>query len=259
MVGLAIGSFLNILIHRLPLELERQWMAEAGLDVEPVTGAAILSERPTLNAVYPSAHCPQCQAPVRRRHTIPLFGWLLLRGRCADCASPISVRYPVVELMVAMLFAGCAWRYGPTFQAAAAMLLCAALVALAFIDADTRLLPDVLTLPLLWAGLLSNALCSWFASPADAILGAAGGYGLLWSVAAAFSSMTGKPGMGHGDFKLLAALGAWFGWHAIPYLALTSSFIGIVVGLYLTYRRGDTTAPFGPGLSLAGCAWLFLP
>ncbi len=253
-VGLLIGSFLNVVIHRLPVMLERRWQAEAA----EMRGEEIQTE-PAFNLVTPRSACPACGHRITALENIPIVSWLVLRGRCSACKAPISVRYPVVEAVTGLLFALCAWQFGPTWTAVAAMVLCATLVTLTAIDLDTQLLPDNLTLPLLWLGLIVN-LFAVFARLPDAVIGAVAGYLVLWSVYWLFKLLTGREGMGYGDFKLLAALGAWFGWQALPMILLISSVVGAVVGIALiAFRRGErgTAIAFGPYLAIAGLATLF--
>jgi leader peptidase (prepilin peptidase)/N-methyltransferase len=270
LLGLLIGSFLNVVIVRLPRMMERDWAAQcrawqeaeaAGLGKDRFdelaaagVGAPEAPAPARFDLAWPPSHCPDCNHRLRWHENLPVIGWLRLRGRCAHCASPIAWHYPVVEGLAALLFGACAWQYGPGLAALAAMGLCAALLALAFIDARTGLLPDDITLPLLWAGLLVN-VGGGFVPLAEAVVGAALGYGVLWAVFQAFRLITGKEGMGFGDFKLLAALGAWFGWRALPEILLFSSLAGVLVGVILLVtgraRRGDPL-PFGPYLVAAG-------
>jgi leader peptidase (prepilin peptidase)/N-methyltransferase len=261
--GLLIGSFLNVVIHRLPRMLEQQWAAEyaeyaasgqpdgAGATASAPTTAQ--AERITLSR--PRSACPSCGHSIRWYENIPVLSYLALRGRCAACKSRISPRYPVVELITGALFAFCVWRWGITPAGAAWCLFCALLVALAGIDWDTTLLPDDLTLPLLWAGLLAAAL-QWSGTPLLAsVYGAAVGYLSLWSVYWAFKLATGKEGMGYGDFKLFAALGAWFGWEALVPIILIASVIGAIVGIAMKFTSGlreGGYVPFGPFLAGAG-------
>ena len=258
LAGLAIGSFLNVVIHRLPLVLERQWRAQAA-DLE---GRPAAAEAEPYNLIRPRSRCPACQAPIKASHNVPVLSWLLLRGRCASCRAPISVRYPVIELATGIAFAAVAWRFGFGAPALLACLFTAYLVALTGIDIDRQLLPDILTLPLLWIGLLASL---WSATgdvppPAalrDAVLGAAGGYGFLWLVFHLFRLATGKEGMGYGDFKLFAAIGAWLGWQLLPLVLLLAAGVGAVVGLAMmaASRLGrGVPIPFGP--YLAGAAWI---
>ncbi|WP_254926230.1 prepilin peptidase [Bordetella genomosp. 11] len=254
-LGLAIGSWLTTVVHRLPRILEYDW-AEPPLEGEAAQGQA--AARPHL--WRPSSHCPACGGAIRGWRRIPLLGWLCLRGRCGECGARIGWRYPSIELMTAVLFGLCAWHYGPGLAAACAMVLAASLVAMAWIDAETGLLPDAITLPLIWAGLLVNTL-GVFASPVESILGAAVGYLFLRGLHHAFLWATGREGMGYGDFKLLAALGAWLGLGALPLLLLLASLAGVAVGLalILTRRIGrDQPQPFGPYLALAGIVGLLM-
>lgn len=252
--GLIFGSFLNVVIHRLPKMMEHEW-AEQCADLRNET----LPAAPRYNLSVPRSACPQCGHMIRARENIPVLSWLLLRGKCSSCKAPISPRYPLVELATAVLFAACIMHFGPTPQALAAMGFCATLLALALIDFDTTFLPDDLTLPLLWGGLLANLLGLYVSLPA-AVIGAMAGYLTLWLVYWAFKLLTGKEGMGYGDFKLLAALGAWLGWQMLPLIILLSSFVGalIGIGLIVLARRGrDIPMPFGPYLAIAGLIALF--
>ncbi len=253
--GLAIGSFLNVVIYRLPKMMEADWQAQcaelAGREPAPA---------PRFNLFLPGSHCPACKTPLRLQDNLPLLSYLLARGRCAHCGGPISARYPVVEALTAALAALVAWRFGFGLAGVAALGFTFALIALTFIDADTTLLPDSLTLPLLWAGLLLN-VDGTFAPLPQAVIGAAAGYLVLWSVYWLFKLATGKEGMGYGDFKLLAALGAWFGWKMLLPILLLSSVVGAVVGVALLAlaRRGrDVPIPFGPYLAAAGFIALIL-
>jgi leader peptidase (prepilin peptidase)/N-methyltransferase len=252
-LGLCVGSFLNVVIHRLPLMMQAQWRA----DCAELAGAAPAPAEP-LNLLKPGSRCPSCGTAIRAWHNVPLVGWLALRGRCAACRAPISARYPAVELAggaIAVLFA---WRYGYAAQLAAGLVFGWALLALTFIDLDTQLLPDDITLPLLWAGLLVNA-SGTFIDLQSAVLGAAGGYLVLWSVYWAFRLIMKKEGMGYGDFKLLAAIGAWTGWQVLPFVVVVSAALGAVIGsigLWLARRGADTKIPFGPYLALGGIAGL---
>lgn len=252
--GLAVGSFLNVVIHRLPRMMERDWRAQCA----ELAGQALPPEEP-LSLWRPRSRCPHCGHLIGALENIPLLSYLLLKGRCRACHQPIGLRYPLVEALTAVLFGYAAWRFGFTLAAAGAGLFLAALVALTFIDADTQLLPDAITLPLLWAGLLIN-LNGTFVPLADAVIGAAAGYLALWLVYWAFKLATGKEGMGHGDFKLLAALGAWLGWQMLPLIILLSSLVGAAVGvaLILLARHGrHKPIPFGPYLAAAGVIALF--
>lgn len=259
LAGLVIGSWLTVLTHRLPIMMEREWLQQAQEFRPPaVSEGRHDGGLATMSLWRPACHCPSCAAPVRGWRRLPLLGWLLLRGRCGACGAPIGWRYPVTELATAVLFALCVWRFGPSPLALAAMVLCAALLALAWIDLQTSLLPDALTLPLAWLGLLVN-LNGALAPLSLAVLGAVVGYGFLWLLFHVFRLLTGREGMGYGDFKLLAALGAWFGVAALPGLLLMASLAGVAGAavLRLTGRaqRGQPL-PFGPYLALAGLAWL---
>lgn len=252
--GLLIGSFLNVVIHRLPKMLEQQWAAEyAHYAAEGTEGPEVTA--PAISLSHPRSACPNCGHAIRWHQNIPILSYLALRGRCAGCGTRISLRYPLVELFTATLFAFCAWRWGITPTGAAWCLFCAVIVALAGIDWDTTLLPDDLTLPLLWAGLLASAL-QWTDVPLfSAVMGAAAGYLSLWSVYWGFKLATGKEGMGYGDFKLFAALGAWFGWQALVPIILMASVIGAIVGIAMKLTSGlreGGYVPFGPFLAGAG-------
>jgi leader peptidase (prepilin peptidase)/N-methyltransferase len=252
-LGLLVGSFLNVVVYRLPLMLERGWKAEAreilGLPGEPAA---------TFNLVLPNSRCPHCAHEIRPWENIPLLSWLALRGRCSACKAPISRRYPLVELASGLLSAYVAWHFGVGWQCAAMLLLTWALLAASLIDADHQLLPDVIVLPMLWLGLIVNSH-HLFASLPDALWGAVAGYLSLWSVYWLFRLVTGKEGMGFGDFKLLATLGAWGGWQILPLTILLSSLVGAVLGIIILRVRGDahgTPIPFGPYLAIAG--WIAL-
>ena len=258
-LGLLIGSFLNVVIHRLPRMMERQWAEEcaqyaqdAGL---PAQGGAAPAE--PFNLLTPRSRCPSCGHEVRWYENIPVLSYLALRGRCSGCGTRISVRYPLVELASAALFYACALRWGWSFTTLAWCGFCAALVALALIDWDTTLLPDDITLPLLWAGLLASVLRWIDVQPVDAVIGAAAGYVSLWLVYWGFKLATGKEGMGYGDFKLFAALGAWFGWQALVPIVLMASVIGALVGIAMKFAsslREGKYVPFGPFLAGGGLA-----
>ncbi len=248
--GLLVGSFLNVVIYRLPKMLERQWAA----DCADLQGQEPAPAEP-FNLVRPRSRCRQCGHLVRWYENIPVLSWLVLRGRCSACSAPIGLRYPLVELSTAALFAFCAWRWGISPAGLAWAGFAAALLALAMIDWDTALLPDDITLPLLWAGIVAAAL-RWTPTPlADAVWGAVAGYLSLWLVYQGFKLATGKEGMGYGDFKLFAALGAWFGWQALVPIILMASVIGAVVGIALKVGGGlreGRYMPFGPFLAGAG-------
>ncbi len=253
-LGLLIGSFLNVVIHRTPIILDRQWRRQCDELAGRETPAA-----PRFNLLVPRSACPACKAPIRAVHNVPVLSWLVLRGKCAGCAAPISARYPFVELLTAILSATVAWKFGYTAQMGAALVLTWFLVALTFIDFDTQLLPDALTLPLLWLGLAASVLGYTAVEPRAAIIGALAGYLSLWSVYHLFRLATGKEGMGYGDFKLLAALGAWLGWQMLLPIILLSAMVGAVTGIALIVLRGrdrNIPIPFGPFLAAAG--WIAL-
>lgn len=252
-VGLCVGSFLNVVIHRLPKMMEREWRAQC----EELSGASPSRAAGTperYNLIVPRSRCPACSHAITAFENIPLLSYAFLRGKCSACGARIGLRYPVVEFCGGVLAAYCAARYGLAAAALGAMLFGWSMLALAAIDADTQLLPDDITLPLLWAGLLFN-LSGTFAPLPSALIGAVAGYLALWSVYWLFRIATGKEGMGYGDFKLLAAIGAWLGWQALPLVILLSSVVGAVVGILLmtiAKRARDNPIPFGPYLAAAG-------
>ncbi|ACM32245.1 MULTISPECIES: prepilin peptidase [Diaphorobacter] len=260
-LGMLIGSFLNVVIHRLPRMMERQWAEECrqyGQDVGLLSSAALPeADNEPLSLSKPRSRCPSCGHAIRWYENIPVLSYLALRGRCAGCGTRISPRYPLVELATGALFYACALRWGWSLTTAAWCGFSAALVTLACIDWDTTLLPDDITLPLLWAGLLAAVLRWIEVQPVDAVIGAAAGYLSLWSVYWGFKLATGKEGMGYGDFKLFAALGAWFGWQALVPIILLASVIGAIVGIAMklasTLREGKYV-PFGPFLVGGGMA-----
>lgn len=251
--GLVVGSFLNVVVHRLPIMMERQWQAQCAQTQElPL----IDTHAARFDLISPSSHCPLCSHRITPLENIPVLSYLWLRGKCAGCGAHISARYPSVELLTGLLTAAVAWRFGFGWEAAAGIALTWCLITLSFIDYDTQLLPDSITLPLVWLGLLLSLGPLWVDSQA-AIVGAAAGYLLLWSVFQAFRLATGKEGMGFGDFKLLAALGAWLGWKMLGVIVLLSSAAGAVIGILLMLLRGhgrDKPMPFGPYIAIAG--WL---
>ncbi len=258
-VSLLVGSFLNVVIYRLPVMMERSWKQEFQQYFSE-QGDANATSQPTetFNLVKPDSTCPKCQHKIRAWENIPVLSWLYLGGKCSQCKNPISFRYPAVELFTALTSLTIAWHFGFGIQAAAGIFLTWCIVSLIFIDIDKMLLPDQITLPLLWIGLLLS-LNTTFVGPTDAILGAAFGYLSLWSVYWLFKLLTGKEGMGYGDFKLLAALGAFVGWQHLPIVILLSSFVGAVIGISLILMKGknkSTHIPFGPYLAIAG--WLTL-
>jgi len=245
-LGLAIGSFLNVLIHRLPIMIEQSWSSPAD------------AEAPTLNLAFPASHCPSCQHPIAWYDNLPLLGFVLLRGRCRHCKSPISWQYPLIELITAGLFVWSLLTHTDWPAALAWSGFAAALLALAVIDARTTWLPDAITQPLTWGGLIAAALNWTPVSLHAALAGAVGGYLFLWLVYWVFKLLTGKEGMGYGDFKLLAALGAWFGWQLLLAIVLIASVSSLVVALLLMWRKQlpeNRQIAFGPFLALAG-AWL---
>ncbi len=256
LLGLCVGSFLNVVIHRLPRMMEREWQAQCA----ELRGETPSTAEAPLSLSRPRSRCPHCGHPISALENIPLLSYLLiLRGKCSGCGQAISPRYPLVELLSGLLSAYAAWHFGPTLQTAGALLLIWALIALSFIDLDTQLLPDAITLPLLWLGLLFN-LMRTYADIDGAVIGAMAGYLSLWSIFWLFKLATGKEGMGYGDFKLLAALGAWLGWSMLPVIVLLSSLVGAAAGIALIAlaRHGrNVPIPFGPYLAAAGIIALF--
>jgi leader peptidase (prepilin peptidase) / N-methyltransferase len=289
-LGLLIGSFLNVVIHRMPIMMDNELRAECaalaaadappedvpamqssfdlvapeGTGVEPA-GPAPSTEPAPFNLVVPRSACPKCKAPITALQNIPLISWLLLRGKCANCRTPISARYPLVELATGILSAFVAWRFGFGAVTVGALVFTWFLIALTMIDFDTQYLPDALTYPLLWLGLIMSL---WHpvwgegaipVGPRDSIVGAVAGYLSLWSVYWAFKLLTGKEGMGYGDFKLLAALGAWLGWQMLLPIIVLASGVGAIVGVVVMIRQRkgrDTVIAFGPFLAIAG--WIAL-
>lgn len=254
LLGLLVGSFINVLVYRLPIMLERQWQREAQevLGLEP-------HRHERFDLCLPASHCPHCGHRIRAWENIPLLSYLMLRGRCSACKGAISARYPLVEAVCAALSLVVAWHFGPSLAALFALLLTWSLLALSLIDADHGLLPDVLVLPVLWLGLIVNA-CGIFVPLSHALWGAVAGYLSLWTVYWLFKLVTGKEGMGYGDFKLLAAIGAWLGWQTLPLTILLSSLVGatIGIGLIVFARHGrNVPIPFGPYLAAAGVIALF--
>ncbi len=249
LLGLMVGSFLNVVIHRLPIMMERDWAAQCA----ELKGEAAPAFEP-LSLARPRSRCSHCGHSITALENIPLVSWLLLRGRCKSCAAPISLRYPLIEALTGLLFALAAWHFGFTAAGLGALVFVAALLALTAIDFDTQLLPDDITLPLLWIGLALNAF-NVYTDLKSAVIGAMAGYLSLWGVYWLFKLFTGKEGMGYGDFKLLAALGAWLGWQMLPLTILLSSLVGAVVGISLmTFARHgrNVPIPFGPYLAAAG-------
>lgn len=249
LLGLMVGSFLNVVIHRLPIMMERDWAAQCA----ELKGEAAPAVEP-LSLARPRSRCPHCGHQITALENIPVISWLVLRGRCKGCAAAISLRYPLIEALTGLLFALAAWHFGFTAAGLGALVLVAALLALTAIDFDTQLLPDDITLPLLWVGLALNAF-SVYTDLKSAVIGAMAGYLSLWGVYWLFKIFTGKEGMGYGDFKLLAALGAWLGWQMLPLTILLSSLVGAVVGISMMAfaRHGrNVPIPFGPYLAAAG-------
>ncbi len=273
LLGAMIGSFLNVVIYRIPVILKQQWgsecqhfLQEQGATVENVKSidntcsASTLKQRlffnPCFNIAYPGSHCPQCQHKITLWENIPILSWLFLKGQCSQCHTSIPLRYPFVELLTALLSAIIAWKFGVTWLTLAGLIFTWILISLSFIDMDHKYLPDVMVYPLLWLGLFLSLFHS-FTSPQEAIIGALAGYLSLWSVYWLFKLIRGKEGMGYGDFKLLAALGTWMGWQALPQIILFSALTGAIIGvtlIVLKKNNADTQIPFGPYLALAG--WL---
>lgn len=259
--GLCIGSFLNVVIYRLPKMLEREWRSQCedflggATTGHPDTNATRL---PKYNLLVPRSACPACGHKITALENVPLASYLVLKGRCSSCKAKIGIRYPLVELLAGLLSGYVAWRFGASQAALSALLFCWALIALTFIDADTQLLPDTITLPLLWFGLMVNT-GNTFTDLGSAVWGAVLGYLVLWLVYWLFRIVTGKEGLGYGDFKLLAALGAWMGWQMLPLIILLSATVGAVIGLagiMIAGREKGARIPFGPYLAAAGFAAL---
>jgi leader peptidase (prepilin peptidase)/N-methyltransferase len=256
-LGLVVGSFLNVVIYRLPLMLQRQWHAQCEELLEQ-SSADASAAAPDFNLIVPRSQCPHCRHQISALENIPLVSYLFLKGRCSSCGTRIPFRYPVVEAVTGILSAVVAWHFAFTLQAAGALALTWALIPLSVIDFDHKLLPDSITLPLLWLGLLLSLLAV-FVDPASSIIGAATGYLSLWTVFHVFRLATGKEGMGYGDFKLLAVFGAWMGWKILPVVIILSSLVGAMVGIFLILFRGrdrNIPIPFGPYLAVAG--WIAL-
>ena len=253
MLGLVVGSFLNVVIYRLPKAMEGEWRSDC-CDLLEIDSPAPAK----FNLAFPNSHCPTCEAPIKPWQNIPVLSYLLLRGKCSSCKTSISLRYPVVEIVAGLLSGAIILKFGFSAQAACALLITWALISLTMIDIDTQLLPDSITLPLLWLGLIANAF-GVFTTLEDALWGAVAGYLALWSVFWLFKIATGKEGMGYGDFKLLAALGAWMGWQALPVVIILSSFVGAAIGIagiLIMGRDKNIPIPFGPYLAIAG--WIAL-
>lgn len=258
-LGGVVGSFLNVVIYRLPKILNQRWTADCRnyLEIKPDSTEP---EVKNVSLLWPSSSCPKCENKIRPWHNIPILGFLLLRGRCKDCSEPISPRYPIVELISAVLSLIVIWKFGATMEGLAALFITWSLIALTGIDFDEHLLPDSITLPLMWAGLIANSF-GLFTDLPSALWGAILGYMSLWSVYWVFKLVTGKEGMGFGDFKLLAALGAWLGWSYLPTIILMSSLVGLVFALlFMIFSGNKKGAPiaFGPYLAVAGWICLLL-
>ena len=254
LLGLCIGSFLNVVIYRLPLMMESRWRRDC---CELLEIDREKQEAP-LNLATPNSHCPHCKAAIKPWQNIPLLSYLLLGGKCSVCAQPISTRYPLLELTTGLMTMILAWYFQLSPALLGAVIFTWSLIALTMIDIDHQLLPDDITLPLLWLGLLLNLNATYVSLP-EAVIGAMAGYLILWGVYQVFRLLTGKEGMGYGDFKLLAALGAWMGWQALPLIILLSSLVGAIMGIAMMIikRRGrDIPIPFGPYLAMAG--WIAL-
>ncbi len=254
--GLIVGSFLNVVIHRVPIMMEREWKQDCA---ETFPDLNIPLDNNKFNLSIPRSSCPRCKTPLRIIDNIPIISWLLLKGKCHHCKEPISIRYPLVELLTAIMSCTIAYYFELSYYSIALLFFSFALISATFIDLDTMLLPDSITLPLTWFGLFL-ALIGWSpVSLQDAVIGAIAGYLCLWSVYWVFKIVTGKEGMGYGDFKLLAALGAWLGWQHLPMIVLLSSFVGLIFGLIqlrLQKKGIDRQFPFGPYLAIAG--WISL-
>lgn len=252
--GLMVGSFLNVVIHRLPKMMDSEWRQQCLEFLHPEEAVKATDGKPRYNLIVPRSACPSCGHKITALENIPVISYLVLRGKCRACKTKISPRYPAVEALTGLLTGFVAWHYGVAWTALFAALFVWALIALTFIDADTTLLPDDITLPLMWLGLLVN-LGGGIVDLRSAVIGAVAGYLLLWSVFWAFKLITGKEGMGYGDFKLLAAIGAWLGWQVLPLVILLSAAVGTVVGIagiILQGREKGAKLPFGPYLAAAG-------
>ncbi len=260
-LGLLVGSFLNVVIYRLPVMMQTAWRDDCQSFLAEDSGVeqASTEERERFDLIKPDSHCPQCNSPIRAWQNIPVLSYLIQRGKCASCSAPISIRYPLVEATTALLTMFVLWQFGNSLQSAFAILLCWSLITLTMIDADHQLLPDSITLPLIWLGLIANSF-GLFVDLNSAVWGAIAGYLSLWSVFWLFKLLTNKDGMGYGDFKLLAALGAWLGWKMLPLIIVLSSLVGAVLGSLMLLRKNQsqgTPIPFGPYLAVAGGIALF--
>lgn len=257
--ALLIGSFLNVVIYRLPVMMNRNWELEVAEFQEDNEKLKDLKYKPKFNLVTPNSTCKNCGHQIKPWENIPVISWLALHGKCSECKTPISKRYPLIEFFTAVISASIAWQFGWGIESFALIFFAWCLIALAFIDADTYLLPDSITLPLLWIGLLVN-LNGTFSSLNEAVIGAVAGYMSLWLLYWGFKLLTGKEGMGFGDFKLFAAMGAWFGWQALPLIILLSSLVGAVIGITQIVLAGKDKAkpiPFGPYLCGAAVVYIF--
>ncbi len=257
-LGLLVGSFLNVVILRLPVMMKRQWQEQCRDVLELPENSADAKDTGPFNLLTPGSHCPQCRHSISALENIPIISYLMIRGKCTACGAPIPLRYPITEALTAILTAIVAWRFGFSWECLAALTLTWPLIALSIIDIDHQLLPDSITLPVLWLGLLLS-LFDVFTTTNNAIIGAMVGYLSLWSVYQLFKLLTGKEGMGYGDFKLLAMLGAWTGWQTILLIVLLSSVVGAVIGIAMIVVRGHDKSipiPFGPYLAIAG--WIAL-
>ncbi|GMQ76381.1 MAG: A24 family peptidase [Gammaproteobacteria bacterium] len=255
LLGLVVGSFLNVVIHRLPKMMEHEWRRQCA---EMLDDGARPDPHQAYNLVVPRSRCPSCDHRITALENVPVLSYLALRGRCSECGWRIPLRYPTIELLTGLLSVIVVWRFGLSIQAGGALLLTWALIALSFIDFDTQFLPDSITLPLLWLGLAFN-LADTYTTTQASVIGAIAGYLTLWSVFHLFRLLTGKEGMGYGDFKLLALLGAWLGWSALPLIVLLSSLVGAAIGIAMIALRGhdkNIPIPFGPYLAIAG--WIAL-
>ena len=253
--GLVVGSFLNVVILRLPKQLYSQWKEQSEEYLNLPQGT---NDSPTETLLWPPSKCSKCGQAIKPWHNIPIISYILLKGRCATCSTPISLQYPLVELFTGIVVATTAYYYGAQLNAIYALFFSVMLIALAGIDVKEKLLPDQITLPLLWVGLIAN-LNDFFVPLSEAVIGATAGYLVLWSVYWVFKLITGKEGMGYGDFKLLAALGAWLGWQMLPLIILVSSAVGAIIGILMIVVGGkdrNLQIPFGPFLAAAG--WIAL-
>ncbi|OYV22954.1 MAG: leader peptidase (prepilin peptidase) / N-methyltransferase [Methylococcaceae bacterium NSO1] len=256
LISLLVGSFLNVVIYRLPIMMQRNWRKEC---IEYLQIDSTESEpQETFNLVFPLSRCPNCNTPIKPYQNIPVISYLFLKGQCATCSNPISSRYPIIEAFTAITSAIVAWHFGDTPQTVFALMLTWSLIALSFIDIDHQLLPDNITLPVLWLGLFLS-LFGLYTDAHNSIIGAIAGYTILWSVYHLFKLATGKEGMGYGDFKLLALFGAWLGWQYLPVIILLSSLVGAMIGISMIIfvkRDHNIPIPFGPYLAAAG--WIAL-